>query len=118
MTTFNNVTLNEKGLVCHTQRGADRFDTPFAQVSKLICYILQIKFASQMPPFGGEKRNWKTDSEPPFAAFADVSYGSPSAVDLCARRRPLLPRNRSPKNAGKIDGAHAGSLEIVLWLTL
>jgi hypothetical protein len=42
MTTFNNVTLNEKGLVCHTQRGADRFDTPFAQVSKLICYILPL----------------------------------------------------------------------------
>lgn len=57
MTTVNNVTLSEKGLVCHTQVGGDRFETPFAQISKLICYILQIKIASGMPPFGGEKRN-------------------------------------------------------------
>jgi hypothetical protein len=28
--------------ICHTQVGADRFDTPFAQVSTLLCYILQI----------------------------------------------------------------------------
>ncbi|UGY14357.1 hypothetical protein [Bradyrhizobium septentrionale] len=54
MTTINNVTLNEKGFVCHTQIGADRFDTPFAEASKLICFILQIKLASRTT---GEKRD-------------------------------------------------------------
>jgi hypothetical protein len=46
MTTYNNVTLSEKGFVCHTQAGGDRFDTPFAKVSTLICYMLQIKLAA------------------------------------------------------------------------
>lgn len=49
MTIVNNVTLNEEGFVCHTQVGADRYGTPFRQVSALICYMLEFRLPAEMP---------------------------------------------------------------------
>jgi hypothetical protein len=81
----NNVTLREgEGLVCHTQVCADRFDTPFAQVSKLICYILQIKLASRLPFVERETKlrsGLRLDRLRTPSAFADVSHGLSSVVN-------------------------------------